>query len=117
MVFSNGLEFFATINTRLCKVGFFCRHLTVLLICHVCQSGGMEGMKKNAIIVGAILAGAAIGGALFMFYPDMMFQGTNFQSQSGSAPATPQSLAEGGGGTTTAGSGGAATPPSGGYGP
>jgi hypothetical protein len=86
----------------------------------------MEGMKKNAIIVGAILAGAAIGGALFMLYPDVMFKGTNLESQGGAAPATPQSLAQGGGspGTTTAGGGsvgsapsGGAAPSTGGYGP
>ena len=61
----------------------------------------MEGMKKNAIIIGVILAGAAIGGTLFMLYPGMMFDGTGFQNQGGSPQSTPQSLAEGGGSSTT----------------
>ena len=73
-------------------------------------------MKKNVIIIGVVLAGAAIGGALFMLYPDIMFGGTGFQNQGASPQATPQSLAGGGGNTTTAGASG--PPPSnGGYGP
>jgi hypothetical protein len=77
---------------------------------------GMEGMKKNAIIIGAILAGAAIGGTLFMLYPGLMFGGTGFQNQGAAPAASPQSLAQGGGNTTTAGSSGA-VPSTGGYGP
>jgi hypothetical protein len=78
---------------------------------------GIEGKKKNAVIVGEILAGAAIDGTLSVFYPDIMFQRTNLHSQGGAAPASPQSLAEGGEGTITASTNEAASPPSGGYGP
>ena len=37
---------------------------------------------QAAIIIGAMVAGAAIGGALFLLYPDMMFQGTSISGQS-----------------------------------
>jgi len=64
----------------------------------------MQGMKRNALIIGVILIGAAIGGALFMLYPGLMLQGTSFQNQGGSAGPSPQSL--GNSTTTTAGTGG-----------
>lgn len=34
------------------------------------------------IVVGAIIAGVAVGGGLFLFYPDLMFGNTSFSSQS-----------------------------------
>ncbi|GEM_PF-5704514 len=60
----------------------------------------MEGMKRSAMIVGAIVAGAAIGGALFLLYPDMMFKGTGFQNQGGLPGSSPQAIANSS--TTTA---------------
>ena len=49
---------------------------------------------QTAIIIVAVAAGAAIGGALFLLYPDMMFQGTSLSGQGGAVSPD---------GTTTAG--------------
>jgi len=67
-----------------------------------CPSLVMEGMKRNAIIVGVIVLGAAIGGALFLLYPEMMFKGTGFRNQGGLPGSSPQAITNGS--TTTAGS-------------
>lgn len=47
-------------------------------------------MAKEAIfIMGAIAAGVAVAGSLFLLYPDMMFQNTSLESQGGAATDTP----------------------------
>jgi hypothetical protein len=47
-------------------------------------------MAKEAIfIMGAIAAGVAIAGSLFLLYPDMMFQNTSLESQGGAGTDVP----------------------------
>ena len=47
-------------------------------------------MAKEAIfIVGAIVAGVAVAGSLFLLYPDLMFRNTGFDSQSGASTDVP----------------------------
>jgi hypothetical protein len=47
-------------------------------------------MAKEAIfIMGAIAAGVAVAGSLFLIYPDMMFQNTNLESQGGAGTDVP----------------------------
>ena len=45
--------------------------------------------KETFIIIGAIAAGAAIAGSLFLLYPDMMFKGTSLDSQGGASTSVP----------------------------
>ena len=50
--------------------------------------------KQKGIIIGAIAAGVAIGGAIFFLNPNMMLQDTGFQQQMGTPSGpSPQSLA------------------------
>jgi hypothetical protein len=47
-------------------------------------------MGKEAIfIMGAIAAGVAVAGSLFVLYPDLMFQNTSLETQGGAATDTP----------------------------
>ena len=57
--------------------------------------------KEGIFIFGAIAAGIAIAGSLFLLYPDMMFQGTSLESQGGATPSEPVILDQ----TNTAGVG------------
>jgi hypothetical protein len=57
--------------------------------------------KEGIFIFGAIAAGIAIAGSLFLLYPDMMFQGTSLQSQGGVTTEEPVFVDE----TGTAGAG------------
>ena len=46
-------------------------------------------MNTGAIfVVGAIIAGVAVGGALFLFFPDLMFGSSSFSSQSDGGSAS-----------------------------
>jgi hypothetical protein len=67
----------------------------------------MKRVQKVGIIVGALVAGAAVGGALFYLYPGIMFKGTGLEQQVGTpSQPSPQSLASSSSGsvTNTAGS-------------
>lgn len=50
--------------------------------------------KEMIFIFGAIAAGVAIAGSLFLLYPDMMFQGTSLESQGGATTEEPVLLDE-----------------------
>jgi hypothetical protein len=71
--------------------------------------------KEMIFIFGAIAAGAAIAGSLFLLYPDMMFQGTNLETQGGSTTEEPVLIDEtnpagvGSSNTTNATTGGPST--------
>lgn len=59
-------------------------------------------MGKEAIFIfGAIAAGVAIAGLLFLLYPDMTFRNTSLESQGGAATDAPVLVDP----TTTAGVG------------
>jgi hypothetical protein len=59
-------------------------------------------MAKEAIfIIGAIAAGVAVAGSLFLLYPDVMFKGTSLDTQGGASTDVPVFVDE----TTTAGAG------------
>jgi hypothetical protein len=47
-------------------------------------------MAKEAIFIfGAIAAGVAVAGSLFLLFPDMMFKGTSLDTQGGATTDVP----------------------------
>jgi hypothetical protein len=47
-------------------------------------------MAKEAIFIfGAIAAGVAVAGSLFLLFPDMMFKGTSLDAQGGATTDVP----------------------------
>jgi hypothetical protein len=59
-------------------------------------------MAKEAIFIfGAIAAGIAVAGSIFLLYPDLMFQNTGFETQGGEGTDVPVFVDE----TNTAGAG------------
>ena len=57
--------------------------------------------KETIFIIGAIAAGVAVAGSLFLLYPDVMFKGTSLDTQGGASTDVPVFVDE----TTTAGAG------------
>jgi hypothetical protein len=45
--------------------------------------------KETIIIMGAIAAGVAVAGSLFLLYADMMFKNTSFDTQGGATTDVP----------------------------
>jgi hypothetical protein len=45
--------------------------------------------KETVIIVGAIVAGAAVAGSIFLVYPDLVFKGTSLDTQGGASTDVP----------------------------